>query len=121
MRIAEASQQTGIPARLLRYYEEQDLIHPARTTSGYRDYSADDILTAQRIRQLLDAGLSSATIRNVLPCLVDLQDQLTPICPEVLAALRAEQDRITSAIEALTTSRDAIERVIAAGVTGSAS
>lgn len=115
MRISEAAQQSGIPARLLRYYEEQHLLTPARTTAGYRDYSEDDIAAARRIRQLLDAGLSTATIRDVLPCLADRDGQLAPICPELVEDLRREQQRIEGAIDALTASRDAISRVISAG------
>ena len=40
MRIGELSRRTGVPARLLRYYEEQDLMHPERDSNGYRSYAA---------------------------------------------------------------------------------
>ena len=115
MRISEVADRTGIPARLLRYYEEQELLTPARNTSGYRDYSEQDVSTAQRIRQLLDAGLSTATIRTVLPCLTEQAGRLTPVCTETIEDLRREQARLESSIEALTASRDTISRVIDAG------
>ncbi|MGX1372208.1 DNA-binding transcriptional MerR regulator [Streptomyces canus] len=38
MRIGELSRRTGVPTRLLRYYEEQDLLHPARDDNGYRSF-----------------------------------------------------------------------------------
>ena len=40
--IGELSCRTGVPARLLRYYEEQDLLHPERDGSGYRSYREAD-------------------------------------------------------------------------------
>lgn len=115
MRISDAAQHSGVPARLLRYYEDQGLLDPARNSSGYRDYTDDDVAIARRVRQLLDAGLSTATIRGVLPCLADRDGQLAPTCPGLIEDLRREQTRIENAIDALTASREAIDRVIRAG------
>ncbi|GAB3481948.1 MerR family transcriptional regulator [Nocardiopsis coralliicola] len=115
MRISEAAERTGIPTRLLRYYEEQQLLAPSRNASGYRDYTEADIAAARRIRRLLDAGLSTATIRTVLPCLDERSGRLTPVCANTISDLRREQDRIEASIDALTASRDAIKAVIAAG------
>lgn len=117
MRISEAVEQAGVPARLLRYYEEQGLLSPRRNASGYRDFCETDIEKARRIRQLLDAGLSTATIRTVLPCLTERAGQLAPICADLIDDLRREQARIEASIDALTRSRDAISAVVAAGIT----
>ncbi|MEP9382181.1 MerR family transcriptional regulator [Nocardioides cheoyonin] len=114
MRISEASAKAGVSARLLRYYEEQGLLAPSRDASGYRRYSMADLDAARHVRQLLDAGLSTATIRQVLPCLVERAGRLTPICSDLIAQLEEEQQRIESSISALTESRDAIASVIAA-------
>lgn len=112
MRIAEAAEQSGASTRLLRYYEEQGLLAPGRNTSGYRDYNDQDVELARRVRQLLDAGLSTATIRTVLPCLVDRAGRLEPLCEETVADLRREQVRIEESIETLTASRDAIRAMV---------
>ncbi|AWT26338.1 HTH-type transcriptional regulator HmrR [Corynebacterium provencense] len=112
MRIAEASEQSGASTRLLRYYEEQGLLAPGRNTSGYRDYSDRDVELARRIRQLLDAGLSTATIRTVLPCLADRAGRLEALCEETVADLPREQVRIEESIETLTASRDAIRAMV---------
>lgn len=117
MRISQAAEQAGVPARLLRYYEEQGLLAPSRNVSGYRDYSSQDIELARRIRQLLDAGLSTATISTVLPCLTERAGHLAPICAGSIDDLKREQARIEASIDALTRSRDAISAVVAAGVT----
>lgn len=91
-----------------------NLLAPSRDASGYRRYSTADVDAARHVRQLLDAGLSTATIRQVLPCLVERAGQLTPICSELIAQLKDEQQRIERSISALTKSRDAVANVIAA-------
>ncbi len=116
MRIADAASRTGTSTRLLRYYEEQGLICPARTSTGYRDYSESDVQTIGQIRLLLDAGLSTATIGKILPCLQKQSGYLPKLCPQLAAELRHEQQRIIAAIEALAASRDLIEEVINFGL-----
>lgn len=98
MRIGELSRRTGVNERLLRYYEQQGLLRPERLPSGYRAYRASDVAVVRRIRALLAAGLSTATISQVLPCLRDDGEHLVPTCPDLLGELRAERDRMTSAI-----------------------
>ena len=67
MRIGELSCRTGVPARLLRYYEEQDLLHPERDSNGYRCYDAADADRVEQIRGLLDSGLTTEIISRILP------------------------------------------------------
>ncbi|MET8425433.1 MerR family transcriptional regulator [Nocardia sp. NPDC004860] len=66
--IGELSRATGVPARLLRYYEEQGLLVPHRDSNGYRSYPAAAPDRVARIRELLDAGLPTRDIRELLPC-----------------------------------------------------
>src|SRR5688572_2565446 len=54
---------------MLRYYEEQDLLHPERTANGYRSYGEATVYRVQQIRGLLDSGLTTEIIRNILPFL----------------------------------------------------
>lgn len=68
MLIGELSRRTGVSPRLLRYYEEQGLLQAERGSNGYRRYGDDSVLTVRKIRVLLDAGLTSEVIRQVLPC-----------------------------------------------------
>ncbi|WP_214410219.1 MerR family transcriptional regulator [Sphaerisporangium fuscum] len=114
MRIGELSRRTGVHERLLRYYEEQALLHPERRPSGYREYSDGDIDTVRRIRSLLAAGLTTSTIATILPCLRDDGDRLIPTCPDLLADLHRERERITQSISDLQTSLGALDEVIAA-------
>ncbi|MFC4063073.1 MerR family transcriptional regulator [Planomonospora corallina] len=68
MRIGELSRRTGVSPRLLRYYEEQGLLHPERDGNGYRRYRPEAVERVARIRELLAAGLPTHTIRDFLPC-----------------------------------------------------
>ncbi|MDA2812665.1 MerR family transcriptional regulator [Nocardiopsis sp. RSe5-2] len=112
MRIGELSRRTGVHERLLRYYEEQHLLHPERRPSGYREYREADVDTVRRIRGLLAAGLGTATIAAVLPCLRDEGERLVPTCPNLLSDLSRERERITRAIADLEFSRAALDEVI---------
>ncbi|MEU8975333.1 MerR family transcriptional regulator [Streptomyces monashensis] len=114
MRIGELSRRTGVHERLLRYYEEQNLLQPERRPSGYREYSEADVDTVRRIRSLLAAGLNTATIATILPCLRDDGERLVPTCSGLLADLARERERITQAIIDLQTSRSVLDNVIAA-------
>lgn len=61
MRIAELADLAGVSVRTIRYYHQAGALpEPPRRANGYRDYSADDLVTALRIRQLTGSGLSLA-------------------------------------------------------------
>ncbi|MCB5906562.1 MerR family transcriptional regulator [Streptomyces pinistramenti] len=109
MRIGELSERTGTPRRLLRYYEEQGLIVADRTPNGYRTYDTASVGRVVQIRGLLDAGLPTRLIKQILPCLDKPQViHFSDATPEMLATLECELDRMTSRIQCLTRNRDAI-------------
>ncbi|MEU7867713.1 GNAT family N-acetyltransferase [Dactylosporangium sp. NPDC049140] len=110
MRIGELSTRTGTPARLLRYYEEQGLLTPERRANGYRDYGEHLVDRVQQIRGLLESGLPTRLIRNVLPCLDNpCSITISDAGPEVVAQLRYERDRMDARIACLSRNRDAID------------
>jgi MerR family transcriptional regulator, copper efflux regulator len=49
--VGAAARETGWSARMLRYLEDQGLVVPARTASGYRTYGLPEL---NRLRLLLD-------------------------------------------------------------------
>jgi DNA-binding transcriptional MerR regulator len=109
MRIGELAERTGTPRRLLRYYEEQGLITPQRSANGYREYGEAFVDRIAQIRGLLDAGLPTRIIRQVLPCLNTPRALYFPdATPEMIATLERERDRMTDRIRCLTQNRDAI-------------
>lgn len=116
MRIGELFQRTGVPTRMLRYYEEQDLLHPDRAANGYRDYPEAAVYRVQQIRGLLDAGLTTEIIRRILPFLDKPNEiHLHPACltEELADLLRAEASRIQQRIACLSRNRDAIHAYLA--------
>ena len=114
MRIGEFSRRTGVSERLLRYYEEQGLLKPSRRPSGYREYAEEDVATVRGIRMLLGAGLNTATIAELLPCMVDDGQILAPACSGMLPDLNRERERIGEAVAGLLAARDALDAIIAA-------
>lgn len=68
MLIGELSRHTGVSTRLLRYYEEQELLLPGRDAHGYRSYPEDAPARVEKIRELLEAGVSTREIRHLIPC-----------------------------------------------------
>jgi DNA-binding transcriptional MerR regulator len=111
MLIGELSHQTGVPARMLRYYEDQSLLSPARDASGYRCYEDSDVGKVRQIRGLLDAGLPTEIIRRILPFLDDPgQIHLPAQCltAETASLLRDEITRLQRRIDCLTRNRDAL-------------
>jgi MerR family copper efflux transcriptional regulator len=59
VRIGKAARESGISAKMIRYYESIGLVPCAeRLESGYREYGNDDIELLRLIRRARDAGLS---------------------------------------------------------------
>ncbi|MER5964674.1 MerR family transcriptional regulator [Streptomyces sp. NPDC002057] len=109
MRIGELSERTGTPRRLLRYYEEQGLIVADRLPNGYREYDGSNVDRVLQIRGLLEAGLPTRIIKQILPCLNKPRIIHFPdATPEMLATLEDERDRMTERIRCLTRNRDAV-------------
>ncbi|WP_410631838.1 MerR family transcriptional regulator [Amycolatopsis sp. cmx-4-83] len=109
MRIGELAERTGTARRLLRYYEEQGLIIASRGANGYRDYDEPTVDRVIQVRGLLDAGLPTRIIKQILPCLDKPRAIYFPdATPEMLATLEAERDRMARRAECLLRNRDAI-------------
>lgn len=109
MRIGELAARTGVPTRLLRYYEEQGLLAPDRAANGYRDYAEELVDRVGQIRGLLDAGLPTKIIKQVLPCLANPCTIRVATAPaELIATLERERDQMDARITCLTRNRDAI-------------
>jgi DNA-binding transcriptional MerR regulator len=109
MRIGELAKVTGVAPRMLRYYEEQGLISPRRLDNGYRVY--DDYLVdrVRKIRGLIDAGIPTRIVADILPCLGKPQTIVVENAdPALQAVLAEERDRMDEKIQFLTHNRDAI-------------
>ncbi|NUT98791.1 MAG: MerR family transcriptional regulator [Saccharothrix sp.] len=113
MRIGELSERTSTSRRLLRYYEERGLIVSTRSPNGYRDYHESLVDRVAQIRGLLDAGLPTRIIKQILPCLNKPRVIYFPdATPEMIATLETERDRMTERAEFLLRNRDAISEYL---------
>jgi DNA-binding transcriptional MerR regulator len=109
VRIGELAERTGVPTRLLRYYEEQQLLNPDRAANGYREYAECLVDRVVQIRGLLDAGLPTKIIKQILPCLDNpCTIHVTDATPELIASLEDQREQMDSRIRCLTRNRDAI-------------
>lgn len=66
MNVGLAAEQSGLPAKTIRYYEEIGLIYPARAQNGYRDYSQDDIHRLSFLRRARGLGFSIDDCRQLM-------------------------------------------------------
>ncbi|MFF3225685.1 MerR family transcriptional regulator [Nocardia suismassiliense] len=108
MRIGELARRTGVTTRALRYYEQQNLLTAERSASGQRHYSETAVDRIRVIQELYTAGLSSKTIAELTPCVIDGK-----ATPELLDRLAVERDRIDRRITDLMHTRGRLDSVIA--------
>ena len=67
MFIAEAADRAGVNPQTLRYYERRGLLRPAgRRSSGYREYSTDDVKVVRFVKRAQELGFSLDDIAGLL-------------------------------------------------------
>lgn len=67
MRIGEVARRSGVSARMLRHYDALGLVSPSdRSSSGYREYSGDDLRRIFHVESLRSLGLSLKEIGRAL-------------------------------------------------------
>ena len=108
--IGEFSRLSQLSVRMLRYYDEHDLLRPSRVDrhSGYRSYSPALLSVARWVRELRDIGLGVHEIAACVPILDDpravravLERQRTRLIAEasdVVDRIR-EVDHLITALE----------------------
>ncbi len=66
MNIGEASQQSNLPSKTIRYYEDISLVKPARAENGYRVYSDEDVHRLKFLQRARSLGFTIIECRTLL-------------------------------------------------------
>ncbi|MGF1515483.1 MAG: heavy metal-responsive transcriptional regulator [Elainellaceae cyanobacterium] len=100
LKIGQVAQESGLPVKTIRYYEDIGLLEPtvSRSPSGYRLFAPLVLNRLSFIKRAQSLGLSLDEVRQVLgvhdqgqlPC-GDVKDYLV----EKLAVVRAQIDELT--------------------------
>ncbi|CAM3588624.1 MerR family transcriptional regulator [Kibdelosporangium persicum] len=109
MRIGELSARTGVSRRLLRYYEDQGLLVSSRSPAGQRLYDEEHVQRVRLIRSFLAAGMSSATIAEMVPCMAAPSRRKAQ---RALTIMSRERNRLSSDIDSLIAAKAALDNLI---------
>ncbi|MEU3355115.1 MerR family transcriptional regulator [Streptomyces sp. NPDC037389] len=113
MRIGELAERTGVSERSLRYYEKQGLLTAERTPGGHREFGEWAVDRVIRVQALFAAGLNSAKIAELLPCMRDVDGGPSARATERLVAeLAKERERTDRLIMDLIRARDVLDEAI---------
>ncbi len=89
---------------MLRYYEEQGILTPKRTDTGYRVYSEQDYQTIERVKLLSAAGMTLKTMLLFLPCIRAERPIFEP-CDELRTVLQQQISATNSKMKELAKSK----------------
>ncbi len=97
MNIGQAAKESGVSAKMIRYYEQIGLIPRAdRRESGYRDYSPADVHRLRFIRRARDLGFAVAEINDLLGLWRDKSRQSADVKRIAQAHIAQLHERIES-------------------------
>jgi len=100
MNIGDASERSGLPAKTIRYYEDIQLLKPARGGNGYRDYSNEDIHRLRFLQRSRSLGFSVEECRQLLSLYGDKARESGDV-KAIAEAKLAEIDRKITELEGL--------------------
>lgn len=94
LRVGDLAARTGVSPRLLRYYENQGLLTAERSSTGQRLFDPADVDQVRHIRLLLEAGLPTRVIGELLDCIHE-PGRLEPCAvPTLVEHLETHDERI---------------------------
>jgi len=112
LQIGELSEQTGVPSKTIRYYEEIGLLpEPQRAENGYRLYSQDDVDRLQFIRRARALDFALDEIAEILA----FRERNEPPCRYVMDLIGHQIDAIETRIRDLERIRDELKALHEAG------
>jgi len=105
MNIGFASKKSGLPSKTIRYYEDIDLIKPARAANGYRNYSEQDVHSLTFLHRARDLGFSVEECRLLLSLYNDKNrssSEVKSLALHKVATIEKKITELTSMKEMLT-------------------
>jgi len=101
LKISELSEQTGLSAHTLRYYEKYGLINASnRSETGYRFYTDSDVRRVQFVKTARNTGFSLSDIGQLLSIRVNKQShscqEVTDITQKKLFEVNAKVNDLLS-------------------------
>lgn len=109
MNISEVAAASGLPAKTIRYYEDIDLVRPARSPNGYRTFTERDAHKLAFLSRARSLGFSIVECRALLSLYQD-RDRASADVRQVAAA---HLDRIAQKIAGLQTMQATLETLVA--------
>ncbi|MGG3281419.1 MerR family transcriptional regulator [Paenibacillus solani] len=73
---------TDLSARQIRYYEQHNLIVPARTSGNQRLFSFNDVERLLEIKALIEKGVNIAGIKQVMNPVTKESEEATVMTPD---------------------------------------
>lgn len=92
MNIGTAAEQSGLPPKTIRYYEDIGLLRPDRADNGYRDYSMADVHRLRFLQRSRSLGFSVEECRQLLSLYGDKERESADV-KAIAEAKLAEIDR----------------------------
>jgi Cu(I)-responsive transcriptional regulator len=110
MTIGQASEASGVSAKMIRYYESVGLLQPAgRSAAGYRLYGEDDLHTLRFVRRSRELGFSLEQIADLLA----LWRDRSRASAEVKGLAQRHIDRLKARIAEMQSMVDTLEHLAA--------
>jgi MerR family copper efflux transcriptional regulator len=111
MNIGQASAESGVSAKMIRYYEGVSLIRPAvRTAAGYRRYDDADVQTLRFLKRARSLGFSVEQMRGLLALWRDQGRSNTEVMELALSHAAALEAKAREIVEISSALRDLARR-----------
>ncbi|WP_306144397.1 Cu(I)-responsive transcriptional regulator [Roseibium sp. MMSF_3412] len=110
MNIGTASEQSRLPVKTIRYYEDIGLVRPLRSENGYRDFSDANLQTLKFLQRARSLGFSIEECRELLSLYEDgnrASADVKAITQSKIVEIDRKIDELKSLKKVLTTLSDA--------------